>query len=127
MSLLSRIAQSRGGAERLVESGLIPSLAECDFIDARPELDQAFVGELYFTSYERVWTLTNVCLFYLLMLRASLTDNGSFLPSATQRYHQLLLPSLQAVAGVIAALGSKHLTAANQARLSLILSSHTFI
>ncbi|KAI0759191.1 nucleoporin Nup186/Nup192/Nup205 [Irpex lacteus] len=80
MSLLSRIAQSRGGAERL-----------CDFVDARPELDQAFV------------------------------DNGSFLPSATQRYHQLLLPSLQAVAGVIAALGSKHLTAANQAHTFTIL------
>ncbi|KAI0695309.1 nucleoporin Nup186/Nup192/Nup205 [Cytidiella melzeri] len=85
MSLLSRIAQSRGGAERLVESRLILSLAESDFIDARPELDQAFV------------------------------DNDNFLPSAMQRYHQLILPSLQIVTGMVATLGSKHLTANNQA------------
>lgn len=45
MSLLSRMAQSRSGAERLVESRLIPTLAETDFVDARPELDQAFVGK----------------------------------------------------------------------------------
>ena len=41
MSLLCRIAQGRGGAERLVESGLISVLAQCDYVDARPEMDQA--------------------------------------------------------------------------------------
>ena len=49
MSLLSRMAQSRECAERLIESRLILSLAETDFIDARPELDQAFVGECEFS------------------------------------------------------------------------------
>lgn len=52
-----------------------------------------------------------------------LSDNGSFLPSAAQRYHQLLLPSLQTVAGVIAALGSQHLTATNQVGLVLLLNN----
>ncbi|KAI0085599.1 nucleoporin Nup186/Nup192/Nup205 [Irpex rosettiformis] len=97
MSLLCRMAQSRGGAERLIESRLIPSLADSDFIDARPELDQAFV------------------------------DNDSFLPSATQRYHQLLLPSLQAVAGIISSLGCKHLTATNQVLEFLRSHRDTFV
>jgi nuclear pore complex protein Nup205 len=45
MSLMSRMAQTRGGAERLTENCLILYLAKSDFIDARPESDQAFVGE----------------------------------------------------------------------------------
>lgn len=47
MSLLCRMAQGRAGAERLVESRVVPTLAQCDFIDARPEMDQAFVGRSY--------------------------------------------------------------------------------
>lgn len=41
-------------------------------------------------------------------------DRDSFLPSAIQRYHQLLIPALQVVAGVLVTLGSKHSTAVNQ-------------
>lgn len=44
MSVLCRMAQGRDGADRLIESHLITALAQCDFIDARPEMDQAFVG-----------------------------------------------------------------------------------
>ena len=44
MSLLTRMSQTRAGAERLLEARLIPILADCDFIDTRPESDKAFVG-----------------------------------------------------------------------------------
>lgn len=47
MSLLIRMAQSRQGAERLLEARALPILADCDYLDARPEADQAFLGMLY--------------------------------------------------------------------------------
>ena len=48
-------------------------------------------------------------------------DRDSFLPSAVQRYHQLFLPALQLVSGMLIALGPKHTTGANQVS-QLILS-----
>ncbi|KAH9018094.1 hypothetical protein EDB84DRAFT_1627452 [Lactarius hengduanensis] len=39
MSLLTRIAQSRQGAERLIEARVLPTLAICDFLDTRPDVD----------------------------------------------------------------------------------------
>ena len=45
MSLLIRMAQTRQGAERLLESRILPILADCDYLDARPEADQAFLGK----------------------------------------------------------------------------------
>ncbi|TFY64741.1 hypothetical protein EVJ58_g2418 [Rhodofomes roseus] len=92
MSHLIRMSQSRQGAERLLESRAIPVLADCDYLDARPEADQAFM------------------------------DNDSFLPSAVQRYHQLFLPALQLVGGILVTLGHRHTTAVNQALQ--FLSSH---
>lgn len=44
----------------------------------------------------------------------SLTDRDSFLPSAIQRYHQLFMPVLQLIGGILATLGAKHITAAHQ-------------
>jgi nuclear pore complex protein Nup205 len=44
MSLLIRIGQTRQGAERLVESRVLPILADCDFLDTLPEADQSFIG-----------------------------------------------------------------------------------
>ncbi|KAH9856365.1 nucleoporin Nup186/Nup192/Nup205 [Lenzites betulinus] len=85
MSLLIRMAQTRQGAERLLEARVLPILADCDYIDARPEADQAFL------------------------------DRDSFLPSAVQRYHQLFMPALQLVSGMLITLGPKHTTAANHA------------
>ncbi|KAI0830134.1 nucleoporin Nup186/Nup192/Nup205 [Trametes gibbosa] len=85
MSLLIRMAQTRQGAERLLEARVLPILADCDYIDARPEADQAFM------------------------------DRDSFLPSAVQRYHQLFMPALQLVSGMLITLGPKHTTAANHA------------
>ncbi|KAI0063325.1 hypothetical protein BV25DRAFT_416650 [Artomyces pyxidatus] len=85
MSLLIRIARTRQGAERLLESRLLPTLADCDFLDTLPEADQAFI------------------------------DQDRFLGSAVQRYHQLFMPALQLVDAVLATLGSSHTTAASQA------------
>jgi nuclear pore complex protein Nup205 len=44
--MLIRIAQTRAGAERLLDIQLLPTLARCDFLDTRPEADQSFIGEL---------------------------------------------------------------------------------
>ena len=44
MSLLVRMAQTRQGAERLLEARVLPILADCDYLDARPEADQAFLS-----------------------------------------------------------------------------------
>ena len=44
MSLLIRMSQTRQGAERLLEARLLPILADCDYLDSRPEVDQDFHG-----------------------------------------------------------------------------------
>ncbi len=44
MSLFIRISQTRQGAERLIETRVLPILADCDFLDALPEVDQSFIG-----------------------------------------------------------------------------------
>jgi nuclear pore complex protein Nup205 len=44
MSLFIRIAQTRQGAERLIEARVLPVLADCDFLDTLPEVDQSFMG-----------------------------------------------------------------------------------
>ncbi|KAJ7776687.1 hypothetical protein B0H14DRAFT_3508209 [Mycena olivaceomarginata] len=80
MSLFMRMAQTRLGAEQLLEAQLILILSQCDYLDARPEADQSFM------------------------------DQNSFLPSAIHRYHQLFMPALQLVDGMLATLGTKHAT-----------------
>ncbi|KAJ3879118.1 nucleoporin Nup186/Nup192/Nup205 [Lentinula edodes] len=85
MSFFIRMAETRTGAEQLLDVRLIPTLAQCDFLDSRPEADASFV------------------------------DHDSFLPSAIQRYHNLFMPSLQIINAMLATLGSKHATASNQA------------
>lgn len=44
MSLFARMSQTRVGAEKLLEAQIIPTLAKCDYLDARPEGDQSFMG-----------------------------------------------------------------------------------
>ncbi|KAG8215255.1 hypothetical protein J3R82DRAFT_8809, partial [Butyriboletus roseoflavus] len=84
MSLCTRMAQTRSGAERLLEAQILPILSQCEYLDTRPEEDQSFM------------------------------DQDSFLPSAVQRYHQLFMPALQLVVAMLASLGTKHTTANNQ-------------
>ncbi|KAG2143441.1 nucleoporin Nup186/Nup192/Nup205 [Suillus bovinus] len=85
MSFLIRMAQTRLGAERLLEARIFPVLSQCEFLDTRPEADQSFM------------------------------DQDSFLPSAIQRYHQLFMPALQLVAAMLTTLGAQHATASSQA------------
>ena len=101
MSLLVRMSQTRHGAERLLEARVLPILSECDYLDARPEADQAFLGI--------VTIFHHACVLLILFL-----DRNTFLPPAVQRYHQLFMPALQLVAGMLATLGQRHTTAANQ-------------
>ena len=54
--------------------------------------------------------LTTVCWKYLL----SSADHDNLLPSAIQRYHQLFMPALQLINGILMTLGSKHISATNQ-------------
>lgn len=44
MSFLIHLSQSRQGAERLLESRLLPILSQVDFLDARPEVDETYNG-----------------------------------------------------------------------------------
>ena len=54
MSLLIQVSQTRQGAERLLESRVITTLSQCDYLDARPEADQMFVGTWnWYHSYRR--------------------------------------------------------------------------
>ena len=41
-------------------------------------------------------------------------DRDSFLPSAIQRYHQLLMPALELIVALLSMLGAKHTTVVNQ-------------
>ena len=41
-------------------------------------------------------------------------DQSGLLPSAIQRYHQLFMPTLQLINGVLMTLGSSHQTATSQ-------------
>ncbi|KAF8637106.1 hypothetical protein AX17_003010 [Amanita inopinata Kibby_2008] len=97
MSFFIRLTQTRAGAERLLEAQVLSVLSRCDYLDATPEADQAFM------------------------------DRDSFLPSAIQRYHQLLMPALQLVDGMLAMLGTKHSTVMNQAMEFLTSHSDTIV
>lgn len=110
MALLIRIAQTQLGAERLLESRLFQVLAQCDYIDARPEADQSFLGKLFI---QWLIPLHSLPLF---------SDHDSFLPSAIHRYHQLVLPTLEVANSAIATLG-----AASQASKPVRSSIHLLL
>src|SRR5882757_6345951 len=105
MSLFIRIAQTRQGAERLIEARVLPTLADCDFLDTLPEVDQSFIGmpRSLLRQHSLIWWL----------------DHDHFLPSAIQRYHQLFVPALQLVNTILATLGSGHSFAVNQVRYNI--------
>jgi nuclear pore complex protein Nup205 len=113
MSLFIRIAQTRQGAERLLETRILPILADCDFLDTLPEVDQSFIG------------MPSSCLLYFSLLICWL-DHDHFLPSAIQRYYQLLMPALQLIGTILATLGSGHSFAVNQV-LNIISPSYKLI
>ncbi|KEP47882.1 structural constituent of nuclear pore protein [Rhizoctonia solani 123E] len=85
MSLLIKIAQTRQGADRLQDARLLAVLAQCDFLNARPEKDVDF------------------------------RNLESFLPSALERYHQILVPALEIATSVVSTIGSDSPNVAKQA------------
>lgn len=44
MAFLLRVAQTRQGAERLLASRIFSVLAQCDFLDSRPDTTQPYIG-----------------------------------------------------------------------------------
>jgi nuclear pore complex protein Nup205 len=102
MSLLIQMSRKRPGAERLLESRIIPILAQCDYLDARPETDQAFMGT---TPRSVPWWMSLILV---------IIDHDNLLPSAIQRYHQMFMPALQLINGILMSLGSNHTGATAQ-------------
>lgn len=92
MALLIRIAQTQSGAEKLLDCRVLHVLSHCDFIDARPEGDQSFMG-----------AFINPLRRHYLTVRHK--DCDSFLPSAVYRYHQLVLPALALINSLVVTLG----------------------
>ncbi|KAN0063404.1 hypothetical protein ACQY0O_004570 [Thecaphora frezii] len=72
LAFYNRIAQTREGAESLLDARIFDVLAQADFLAARPEQDQDFV------------------------------DLDSFLPAATERYNALVTPALQLSVSILA-------------------------
>ncbi|TIB79211.1 hypothetical protein E3Q23_00370 [Wallemia mellicola] len=83
-AMLLRIAQDRKGAERLLDAQIFTVLAQCEFVSCRPSGEE------------------------------SLMDYESFLPPATERYHQLLLPTLQLASTVLSSVGVTSAVAAKE-------------
>ncbi|MBW0477790.1 hypothetical protein O181_017505 [Austropuccinia psidii MF-1] len=75
MAFLLRVASSRAGAEKLIGAKLLLRLGQCNYLSGSPQ------------------SLT------------SHPEFDTFIPSASDRYHQLLLPALQLVASVLINLG----------------------
>lgn len=100
MSLLIRMAQTRAGAERLLEAQVMSILSQCDYLDTRPEADHAFIGKDPH--------------FFVMSSYSHSVDQDTFLPSAIQRYHQLFMPAMQLLNAVVSSLGHRHTTATQQ-------------
>ncbi|KAJ2042233.1 hypothetical protein H4S04_007405, partial [Coemansia sp. S16] len=80
MSFFLRIAQRSDGAERLLENGIIDVLADCAFLDLRPQSDHG----------------------------ASFAD--AFIPIRAERFHLLLMPALNLMLALVARIGRDNLT-----------------
>ena len=92
MALFARIAQSFEGAKVLLRAGLLSRLAECSFLDQRPEQERiGLSGSLY--AYDQ---------------NMSEVTQDSFVPSVMERYRQLLMPALKVILAILTSLGSQH-------------------
>ena len=100
MALLTRVAQSREGAKVLLQAGLMARLAECTFLDQRPEYERT-AGLMSRSLYDHEQDMGGVM-------------QDSFVPSVIERYRQLLMPALKVTLAVLTSLGSQHREAANK-------------
>ncbi|KAK4054774.1 hypothetical protein OIV83_000698 [Microbotryomycetes sp. JL201] len=90
MSFLTRIASNREGAEKLLNADLLTKLGDCEFLTAQ-SLEDA----------------------------ASMEFDG-FLPSTTERYHQILLPALQLGVSALTSFGADTAIATRQAQAFVV-------
>lgn len=100
MALLTRVAQSSEGAKVLLQAGLMSRLAECTFLDQRPE-------------HERTAGLMSSGLFAHDQDMSGVMHD-SFVPSVIERYRQLLMPALKVTLAILTSLGSQHREAATK-------------
>lgn len=77
MAFLLRVASSQAGAEKLIDAKLLVRLGQCNYLSHSPQS------------------------------LSSHPEFDVFIPSASERYHQLLLPALQLVTCVLINLGSE--------------------
>lgn len=91
MALLTRVAQSSEGAKVLLQAGLLSRLAECTFLDQRPEHDRR-AGLM---SSDLNTKVTSSVLL------------DSFVPTVVERYTQLLMPALKVSLSMLTSLGSQ--------------------
>lgn len=104
MALLTRIAQSAEGAKVLLQTGLLSRLAECTFLDLRPERERT-VGLMSRSLHGPDQDMSSAV-------------PDSFVPSVIDRYRQLLMPALKVTLAILTSLGSQHREAATKVRKS---------
>lgn len=93
MALLTRVAQSSEGAKVLLQAGLLSRLAECTFLDQRPEHDRRGgpgSSDLYAHDED-----------------TSSVMRDAFVPTVVERYRQLLMPALKVSLAMLTSLGSQ--------------------
>lgn len=104
MTLLMRLSEYRGGAERLIESHVFSNLSALEVLDAGSALvSESHGGDNI--SYFSLWRTH----------RADSIAPGSFVPTATERYTQLLVPALEIAVGCLSAIGASVSSVTRQA------------
>lgn len=109
MSFLTRVASTPDGAERLLDLKLLPKLADCGFLSAKPKATDSTMGKIVYI----------VVLTAHVRLRFSSADFDAFLPPLVQRYHQLLVPALQVSLAIASSSGARNSLAARQVLFSV--------
>ena len=108
MALLTRVAQSSEGAKVLLQAGLLSRLAECAFLDQRPE-------------HERTVGLASTSVYGREVEMASF--ESGFVPTVAERYRQLLVPALKVTLAILTALGPQHREASIKVHLQRLAIS----
>ena len=93
MALLTRVAQSSEGAKVLLQAGLLSRLAECTFLDQRPEHERR-AGLMSSDLHAHDQDTSSVLI-------------DSFVPTVVERYRQLLMPALKVSLAMLTSLGSQ--------------------
>ncbi|XP_072164969.1 nuclear pore complex protein Nup205-like [Diadema setosum] len=104
MSLLIRVAESVSGAQALLQMGLMGRLAQCRFLDLRPDQSS---HPIMTDGMEAV-------------------SVDSFLPDVMSRYRQLLFPVLRLSMAILTSLGCQHKEATSQVLHFIVSHSDTF-